>query len=205
MANPWDFSGVKVDGFIFDSVLEGYVGSGKYTLTASGKRVTKENIESIDWEHPTIENLSLYQACQLPQDYAYIFDDADYCLAQDKWTVKVHISRQLFGDVTQYQNQISNLNTTIAEKDATIDEKNTSLNTVNSQLSEANAQIAAKDSEIEELNAALAEADELAIALFEAQQNASTETENPSVDTPVDEANDQVTEPAVDTTTDETV
>lgn len=190
MSKPWDYSGVKVNGIIFNTVTGGYLGSGQYTLTADGNVVTKEQIQAIDWEHPTIENLSVTQACQLPQDYSYIFDDADYCLARNEWKVKVHVSRQLFGDVTQYQNQISALNTTISEKDATISEKTTA-------LADANNQIAAKDTEIEELNAALAEADELAIALYEAaNQTNSTDEETPTVD-PTDEGTDT---PAEDTT-----
>lgn len=191
MSKPWDYSGVKVNGVTFNSVNGGYLGSGKYTLIADGKVVTKEQIQAINWEHPTIENLSVTQACQLPQDYSYIFDDADYCLARNEWTVKVHISRQLFGDVTQYQNQISALNTTISEKDAAISEKTSALADANSQLSTANSQIAAKDSEIEELNAALAEADELAISLYEAaNQSNGTDDKTPDVDPSVDSADE---------------
>lgn len=195
MSKPWEYSGVKVNGIVFNSVTGGYLGSGKYTLVADGNVVTKENIQSIDWEHPTIENLSIYKECQLPQDYSYIFDDADYCLARNEWTVKVHISRQLFGDVTQYQEQISALNTTIAEKDTTINETTTALNTANNQLNAANSEIAAKNTEIEELSVALAEADELAIALFEAQQATEDKPIEDENEVPVDE----------ETPTDETV
>lgn len=185
MPNPYDLSGVKIDGVIIDSVRTG-ARNGEYILTTRGTCVNAEGIEAIDWDQPTIENLSLHFRCQLPQGYGYVKDSADYSLERDQWVIKVHVARQYLGDVSQYENRIADLNSTIQSKDAALTAKN--------------QELSAKNQEIESLNSQLTEADEALIAMFEAQENESAE--NTPTDTPVTDnetetpgSNEQTTPP----------
>jgi len=175
---PWTYSGVTIDGYTFDQVSGSHNGSGNYTLRTRGECVTTEDLKSkINWEQPTIENLSETQACQLPQNFGYIMDAADYNVQRDEWTIRIHTLRRYFADCEQLDKTIAALNTSIAEKDAEITTKNqtiqTQANTItnkDSQIESQQSTIDAQTAEINDLNVALAEADELAIALYEAQQ-----------------------------------
>lgn len=183
MPNPYDLSGVKIDGVIIDSVRTG-AHNGEYILTTRGTCVNAEGIEAIDWNEPTIENLSLHFRCQLPQGYGYVKDSADYSLERDQWVIKVHVARQYLGDVSQYENRIADLNNTIQSKDAALTAKN--------------QELSAKNQEIESLNSQLSEADEALIAMFEAQENASdgdTPIDTPVTDNETMGSNEQTTPP----------
>lgn len=202
MSNPYDLSGVKVDGIIFDSVMSG-VTNGEYILRTRGCNLTADQVRNINWAEPTIENLSTKFRCQLPQGYGYVLDDADYCLKNDEWKVTVHMGRQFLGDVSQYQGQIEDLNAALESKTTELNTKTTELEaktdeveSLNTELQNKEAALSEKDQEIENLNAALAEADELAISLFEQIEGGESGTA-----TPENSGNGEETPPTDDTET----
>ena len=142
----------KIDGLIAGFVMRMGPG-GNYRVVFERENASLEQIEAINWAKPVIEYIGPHGSEPgLPEGYGFDVVGITYDSGCKSYTVELKTASQYLGDVTGYQEEIAALNGTVAEKNAAI----------------AN------------LQEQLAEADELAIARFEAQtadESAPTESD----------------------------
>ena len=131
----------KIDGLIAGFVMRMGPG-GNYRVVFERENATLEQIEAINWAKPVIEYIGPHGSEPgLPEGYGFDVVGITYDSGCKSYTVELKTASQYLGDVTGYQEEIAALNGTVAEKNAAI----------------------------ADLQEQLAEADELAIALYEAQ------------------------------------
>lgn len=147
----------KIDGVTAAFVTRG-AENGQYQVLFERENASLEQIEGINWAKPSIEKLT-DRDCELglPEGYGFDVVKITYASSTRSYTVTVKTAQQYLGDVTEYQAQIEELTSQNAEKQNTI---------------------AAQEQEIASLQDQLAEADELAIALYEAQAAANNGEED---------------------------
>lgn len=131
----------KIDGLIAGFVMRMGPG-GNYRVVFERENASLEQIEAINWAKPVIEYIGPHGSEPgLPEGYGFDVVGITYDSGCKSYTVELKTAKQYLGDVTGYQEEIAALNGTVAEKNAAI----------------------------ADLQEQLAEADELAIALYEAQ------------------------------------
>ena len=131
----------KIDGLIAGFVMRMGPG-GNYRVVFDRENASQEQIEAINWAKPVIEYIGPHGSEPgLPEGYGFDVVGITYDSGCKSYTVELKTASQYLGDVTGYQEEIAALNGTVAEKNAAI----------------------------ADLQEQLAEADELAIALYEAQ------------------------------------
>lgn len=131
----------KIDGLIAGFVMRMGPG-GNYRVVFERENASLEQIEAINWAKPVIEYIGPHGSEPgLPEGYGFDVVGITYDSGCKSYTVELMTASQYLGDVTGYQEEIAALNGTVAEKNAAI----------------------------ADLQEQLAEADELAIALYEAQ------------------------------------
>lgn len=131
----------KIDGLIAGFVMRMGPG-GNYRVVFERENASLEQIEAINWAKPVIEYIGHHGSEPgLPEGYGFDVVGITYDSGCKSYTVELKTASQYLGDVTGYQEEIAALNGTVAEKNAAI----------------------------ADLQEQLAEADELAIALYEAQ------------------------------------
>ena len=131
----------KIDGLIAGFVMRMGPG-GNYRVVFERENASLEQIEAINWAKPVIEYIGPHGSEPgLPEGYVFDVVGITYDSGCKSYTVELKTASQYLGDVTGYQEEIAALNGTVAEKNAAI----------------------------ADLQEQLAEADELAIALYEAQ------------------------------------
>lgn len=131
----------KIDGLIAGFVMRMGPG-GNYRVVFERENASLEQIEAINWAKPVIEYIGPHGSEPgLPEGYGFDVVGITYDSGCKSYTVELKTASQYLGDVTGYQEEIAALNGTVAEKNAAI----------------------------ADLQEQLAEADELAIALYEAQ------------------------------------
>lgn len=105
---------------------------------------TLEEIEKIDWEHVTVEQLrENYPAIGLPEGYTFVVKDLTYIKAYDSFEITLEADKQCWGDVTPYQARVEELTASIEGKTA--------------ELAAKDEQIAKKDEALAAANGLLAE------------------------------------------------
>lgn len=112
--------------------------------------VTLDQLERINWANPTIvkaEPVRPYDT-YLPYGYGFELEKLTYSSLPKEWQAEIKVCKQYLGDVTEYQEKIDKLTAQSADQKSTISNQK---------------------QEIAKLEVQLAEADELAIALYEAQ------------------------------------
>ena len=141
----------KIDGLIAGPVARDPFQNGRYTiLFAREHGAALEKIEAIHWANPEIKKLPGNRGLPgLPDGYGFELMDIKYHHNTQVFEATVRTAKQYLGDVTGYQAQIDALS----------------------------AENAAKQTAITELEAQLAEADETAIALYEAMNAGALEGE----------------------------
>ena len=88
-----------------------------YEIIFEREYASLEQIETIDWEHLTVETLPTASVpCPLSADYAYKLIKIDYNSDCRYYTASVQMARRLWGDVTGYQDEIDTLQETVVEK-----------------------------------------------------------------------------------------
>ena len=137
----------QIDGLTFGLVMRG-AANGCYIIVFERDAATLEQIEAVNWASPTITGDTI-----LPKEYGYELTGITYSSSDHSYRVTVRVARQYLGDVTAYQEQITELQ---ADKTALAQES------------------ASRQAQITELEGQLAEADEALIALYE-QQSAPAE------------------------------
>lgn len=113
---------------------------GNYRVVFDKTKATLTEIEGIEWGHPTVVRVNAANNDEgLPYGYGFDVVQITYSSRSQEYKVEVRTGKQYLGDVTGYQAEIETQKGVISEK----------------------------DTEIADLNAQLAEADELAISLYE--------------------------------------
>lgn len=115
----WKFDGVQA-AFITRGVR-----NGRYRIVFEREFASLEDIEAINWAHPTIEhtNPRCPNELGLPEGYGFTVEGISYDYSAKSYIVELSVASQYLGDVTQYQSQISELQAAATEKDATISQQ----------------------------------------------------------------------------------
>ena len=117
--------------------------TGRYSVIFERDDAFLEQIEKINWAKPTMQRLSEDANEQgLPEGYGFKVVDIKYNNSGRYYTVELQTASQYLGDVTQYQEQIAELESAAAEKDSIITEQAAQLARSEENLSVANAQLA---------------------------------------------------------------
>lgn len=108
---------IQIDGVSCGLVMRGSV-NGQYLVVFERELATLEQVEAIHWERPTIEG-----DCILPAGYGFTVSDIRYSAATRSYTVVLQVGEQYLGDVTAYQSQVAQLESTVAQQRAELQEK----------------------------------------------------------------------------------
>ena len=108
---------IQIDGVSCGLVMRGSV-NGQYLVVFERELATLEQVEAIHWEQPTIEG-----DCILPTGYGFTVSDIRYSAATRSYTVVLQVGEQYLGDVTAYQSQVAQLESTVAQQRAELQEK----------------------------------------------------------------------------------
>ena len=84
--------------------------NGIYHVYFDRKDATLDQIERIDWAHPTLVGTG----DKLPGNYGYQIDDIAYLHPYRRFAVRLKVLQQYLGDVTGYQAEIQELETSLA-------------------------------------------------------------------------------------------
>lgn len=84
--------------------------NGIYHVYFDRKDATLDQIERIDWAHPTLVGTG----DNLPGNYGYQIDDIAYLHPYRRFAVRLKVLQQYLGDVTGYQAEIQELETSLA-------------------------------------------------------------------------------------------
>lgn len=83
---------------------------GRYIVRFDKADATLEQIEGIDWAHPTLVGTG----DNLPGNYGYQIDDIAYLHPYRRFAVRLKVLQQYLGDVTAYAAQVSQLQDQLA-------------------------------------------------------------------------------------------
>lgn len=84
--------------------------NGIYHVYFDRKDATLDQIERIDWAHPTLVGTG----DSLPGNYGYQIDDIAYLHPYRRFAVRLKVLQQYLGDVTGYQAEIQELEASLA-------------------------------------------------------------------------------------------
>lgn len=100
----------KIDGVTAGPISRHYPANGRYSVIFERDDAFLEQIEKINWAKPTIQRLSEDANEQgLPEGYGFKVVDIKYDNSGRHYTVELQTASQYLGDVTQYQEQIAEL------------------------------------------------------------------------------------------------
>ena len=88
--------------------------NGKYIVRFDKADATLEQIEAIDWAHPTLVGTG----DDLPNIYGYEVENIEYRYYHHAFVVRLKVQEQYLGDVTGYQAEIDALETSLAAAQA---------------------------------------------------------------------------------------
>lgn len=116
LGTRWEIDGVPA-AFVTRSAVNGH-----YCITFEREGASLEQIEQIDWSHPTIRRLTDHEdELGLPEGYGFELTDIRYQHSGRYFVAEVRTSRQYLGDVSDYQAQITELNEKLAEQQAALE------------------------------------------------------------------------------------
>ena len=127
-------SNIQIDGVACGLVMRGSI-NGQYLVVFERELATLEQVEAIHWERPTIEG-----DCILPVGYGFTVSDIRYSAATRSYTVVLQVGEQYLGDVTGYQSQVAQLESTVAQQRTELQEKDETI----AQLESAGGESALK-------------------------------------------------------------
>ena len=101
----WKFDGVQA-AFVMRGVQ-----NGRYSVVFEREYASIEDIEGINWEHPTIEHTDTRcpDELGLPEGYGFEVVKITYDSGCRYYKVELKTASQYLGDVTGYQAQIADL------------------------------------------------------------------------------------------------
>lgn len=105
---------VEICGVPCGEVMRG-ASNGEYVAVFERELCSLEDVEGINWGQPVIQG-----SCVLPIGYGFTVKDIRYDYRLRCFSVILRTAGQYLGDVTGYQEQVSQLQGTVAEQAATI-------------------------------------------------------------------------------------
>lgn len=115
----WLIDGIKAGTIIGSPTYA----NGCYSVDISRDDATLEQIEGIDWAKPTIRYTGDYENERgLPEGYGFDVDKIEYLSNIRVYRVHLKVASQYLGDVTGYQAEITEKDSTIAEQAAQLAE-----------------------------------------------------------------------------------
>lgn len=128
----WEIDGIPA-AFITRSTT-----NGRYRVTFERSEAGLEQIEQIDWSHPTLTNLSGSEQEQgLPTGYGFVLTDLRYQHANRIFIAELQTAQQYLGDVTGYQAEIQQLNEAIQQQKNTADQQASKLSGMMADMRQA--------------------------------------------------------------------
>lgn len=124
-------SKIQIDGVSCGLVMRGS-SNGQYLVVFERELATLEQVEAINWEQPSIEG-----ECILPVGYGFTVSDIRYSAATRSYTVVLQVGEQYLGDVTGYQSQVAELESTVARQQEEIRQKDDTIAQLESEGSQA--------------------------------------------------------------------
>lgn len=103
---------IKVNGIRCGWIQRGAV-NGTYRLAFEREFAAPEQIEMIDWNAPQVEYTSGYVQEKLPEGYGFELADIQYQHSTKSYVATIRTAVQYLGDVTGYQAQIGELESTV--------------------------------------------------------------------------------------------
>lgn len=132
---------VVIDGVRCGIVMRG-TQNGTYLCIFERDFASIEQIEAINWTQPTFTEKKDH--CILPDGYGFELKTITYSSITKSYTAEIATGKQYLGDVTDYVNQVEELNQQInakneeiAQKDSTIQELTSANTSLNEQLIQA--------------------------------------------------------------------
>lgn len=130
---------IKIDGRICGLIMRGGQ-NGYYIAIFEREFVSLDEIEGIDWSHPTIEGETV-----LPVGYGFEVVDIQYKMSTRSYQVVIRTAEQYLGDVTAYQAQVSELQDTVSQQTADIQAKDLEIQQKTETIETQTQQIQEKD------------------------------------------------------------
>ena len=124
-------SSIRIDGIPCGLVMRGS-GNGQYLVVFERELASLEQVEAIHWDKPSIEGESI-----LPVGYGFVVSDIRYTAATRSYTVVLQVGEQYLGDVTGYQSQVAELESTVARQQEEIRQKDDTIAQLESEGSQA--------------------------------------------------------------------
>ena len=138
----------RIDGVIAAYITRGSV-NGQYRVLIERCHANLDDIEAINWAHPTVELLreGVSGIQGLPEGYGFTLTDIIYDHGNKSYTVTVQVAEQYLGDVAGYISQVAELEDQVeaaqgqaAEAQALVQEANAAAEEARIQMESAQAQ-----------------------------------------------------------------
>ena len=144
----------RIDGVTAAYVTRGPV-NGQYRVLFERSSAELDDIEAINWAHPTVELLRTGVAGiqGLPEGYGFTVADITYDHISRSYTVTVQVASQYLGDVAGYEAQVAELESQAEAAQAQAEEAQAQAEAAQAAAAEKDATIAAQAQEIEALQA----------------------------------------------------
>ena len=144
----------RIDGIIAAYITRG-PSNGQYRVLFERCHGELADIESIRWDHPTVELLrtDVSGIQGLPEGYGFTVADITYDHGSKSYTVTVQVASQYLGDVAGYETRVAELEEQAADAAAQAEEARVRTEAAEAAAAEKDETIAAQAQEIEALKA----------------------------------------------------
>ena len=140
-----------IDGVPAGPINRHYPSNGQYTVIFEREYASLEQIESINWAKPTIQYIGAHGSeSGLPEGYGFEVQKIDYTSGTKHYTVTLKTASQYLGDVTGYQDQIAELQTTVTDQASTIQTQEATIENQESTIQTQTATISEQECTIQE-------------------------------------------------------
>lgn len=126
-------------------------GNGRYQLVVERSRATLEQIEAINWSHPTITAGKEQPGLGLPEGYGFDLLSIEYSSRSGNYDIVVAVAEQYLGDVTGYVAQVKELQQSVAQQASDLATKEQALANATTELSAAQKELASANARVDEL------------------------------------------------------
>ena len=139
----------RIDGVTAAYITRGPV-NGQYRVLFERCHANLDDIEAINWAHPTVELLweGVSGIQSLPEGYGFTVSDITYDHISKSYTVTVQVAEQYLGDVAGYEAQVAELESQAADAAAQAEAALAQAEEAQAQAEAAEAAAAEKDETI---------------------------------------------------------
>ena len=110
-----------IDGLPVGLIMRSTPGNGRYTVFFEREYASLEQIEAVNWAQPIVEYIGPHGSdAGLPEGYGFTVEDIQYESETRAYRVVLKTTSQYLGDVTGYQDKITELESTVTDQAAVI-------------------------------------------------------------------------------------